>query len=381
MAKRKIIALSGHIGFEVTAQFVRGELNAANDKDVEVQISSPGGFVSVGLEIINLIREHKGEVTTKIMGQAASMAAFIALVGDKVIAHSNTVFMVHFASGFSFGTHKEMRKTADVLENLSLLLAKELVRKTGKTLEEAIKMLDNETFLFGDEMLNEGIVDEIIEPPETDKNKNDDKSSAITKTRMAVDNCFDIMRKSEESKFEFEKVAAHLKLETENKFEPASGSLENKNNNTGKVPEKKNKEANNMTLKELLEQNPAAKIEYDHAVAQAKAEGEKAGKDSTQAVINKVTPIVESEVYPTAIKALAAKVLKGESEFASLEAVVTMHDAQLEKEKGKKAGEETDENGETPPDGSKQNTTEDGSINTTEDYAAEQARLKDENVT
>ena len=85
----KVIALSGHIGFEVTASFVRKELASVNNKPVRIDLNSPGGFVFEGIEIFNLIKEHKGEVEIRLMALAASMGSYIALAGDRVSAFDN----------------------------------------------------------------------------------------------------------------------------------------------------------------------------------------------------------------------------------------------------------------------------------------------------
>ena len=135
---KKVLALSGIIGWDVDTKGVRTFLDESAGEDIEVQISSPGGYVYPGLEIFNLLRNHDGKITTRLMGLAASMASYIAMVGDHIIAEDNAVFMIHNASGFAIGDHNTMHKAADVLEGLSNLLAKKYMDRTGKSLEEII---------------------------------------------------------------------------------------------------------------------------------------------------------------------------------------------------------------------------------------------------
>ena len=98
-----IVTISGVIGFDVTPNSVRNQLKNVKE-DIIVEIGSPGGFVFDGLEIFNILRDFKGgKVETRLMGLAASMAAVIALAGDKVTAHDNAVFMIHNALNLVIG--------------------------------------------------------------------------------------------------------------------------------------------------------------------------------------------------------------------------------------------------------------------------------------
>lgn len=123
------------------------------------------------------------------------------------------------------------------------------------------------------------------------------------------------------------------------------------------------------TLKELFEENPAAKIEHDKVVADAKTEGVTSGSKIIQDINVKVAPILAADTYPKAIRELAGKVIKGESDYSALEAVVTMFDAQVEEKKAAAAKGETGK--ETPGEQGEQGGQEDGSINNEGDYQAE----------
>lgn len=78
-----------------------------------------------------------------------------------------------------------------------------------------------------------------------------------------------------------------------------------------------------MNLAQLLAANPAAKIEYDAALAQA----EKAGTDKVEMRITAATPYLNNETYPAAVGQTAVKLLKGECNADTLLAVVTAVDA------------------------------------------------------
>ena len=201
----KVIAISGVIGWDIEPKDIRAALEEAAGEDIDVQVSSPGGWVVDGLEIYNLIRNYKGNKQTHLMGLAASMASYIVLAGDRIIAEDNAVFMVHNVMGIAFGDHRDMRKSADVFEGMSKLLAKAYIRKSGKSAEEIEAMMDEETFLFGDEILDAGFVDEII-PAEDGAN---DKDAAVALAQISMSGCKKIMEEKHE-KNQIEKAAAML---------------------------------------------------------------------------------------------------------------------------------------------------------------------------
>ncbi len=146
----------------ITSFEVRQYLNSITG-DVKVMLNSPGGSVFEGVEIYNLFKEYDKGTVTMVMGSlVASITTYIAMAGDKIIAHDNSTFMIHNAWTYAYGDANELRKTADVLAGLSSLIAKKYISKTGKT-EELIKQaMDQESYYFGSEILDFGFCDEII---------------------------------------------------------------------------------------------------------------------------------------------------------------------------------------------------------------------------
>ena len=200
------IQISGVIGYDVTPENVRDQIEKANGEPISVEISSPGGFVFDGLEIFNIIRDYPAKSESVLMGVAASMASYIALATDTTKAHDNAIYMIHNAMSVVGGNHHDMRETADWLEQLSNHLAKTYAKKTGKTIAEIKTMLDADTWLFGPEMVESGFVDEIIE---TENEK--DKSSAMINARAKFKKCNETMQQSEQAKNDLKKAAACIK--------------------------------------------------------------------------------------------------------------------------------------------------------------------------
>lgn len=158
----KTILINGIIGWDLSAADVRKSIIEAQGDDLTIEINSPGGLVTDGIAIYNAIKNAPGQKTTRIVGLAASMASYIALATDRVEAEANAIYMIHNASTLAAGDHNDLRKAADVLEGMSRILSRAYTGKTGKPDAEIKKMMDAETFLFGDEILANGFADAII---------------------------------------------------------------------------------------------------------------------------------------------------------------------------------------------------------------------------
>lgn len=180
-----IIKIDEEIGYwGISASVINRQLNEASG-DITIEISSPGGSVYEGIAIFNAIKAYnKGEVTTVIVSLAASMASIIALAGDKIKAYDNSLYMIHNASMWAGGDAKELRKKADHLESITNMLAKNYISKSGKSEKEIIKLLDDETWFYGSEIMEAGFVDEIIA-----SDAEIDSASAILLADESVKSC------------------------------------------------------------------------------------------------------------------------------------------------------------------------------------------------
>jgi len=205
----KIIKIDGEIGWTTTARDVKWELSRANG-DITVEISSPGGSVFQGIEIFNALKKYdKGTVTVVITSLAASIASYIALAGDEIKANDNAVYMIHNASVFVGGDHNKLRKSADIVAGLSKILANKYVEMTGKKEKEIQKMMDEETFFYGAEMVEAGFVGSIVE---TEDEKDEEGAKAL------ASEAFKACLKETNDRYEdadFKEAAALLKDETE----------------------------------------------------------------------------------------------------------------------------------------------------------------------
>jgi ATP-dependent Clp endopeptidase proteolytic subunit ClpP len=242
----KKLIIDGVIGWDFTPSKARKFLDENND-EIQIDIASPGGFVYEGLEIFNLIRDYsrkKNKVTTHITGLAASMASYIALAGDKVTAEDNTVYMIHNVWSLSMGDYRTMQKDAKEIESLTNLLAQTYAKKTGKSISEIRKLMDDETFYYGEESKNNGFIDEIIKS----ENNQTNKDESIVFAQGRVRNMFDKMSESEKSKNDIQKAAALLVV---NNNENTNNEIQNNNITVRNIEKPKTEEKKIMDLKEF----------------------------------------------------------------------------------------------------------------------------------
>jgi DNA-binding transcriptional MerR regulator len=94
------------------------------------------------------------------------MMTQIALACDEVQVYDNAIFMIHNAQGFASGDHHEMIARSKHLKSMSNMLAQLYVKKTGKSEDEITTMMDETTYMFGQQIIDEGFADSLIETDE-----------------------------------------------------------------------------------------------------------------------------------------------------------------------------------------------------------------------
>lgn len=145
---------------------VNNILNEANGEEVEVYINSPGGIIEAGSEIYTMLREYQGDIKIKIVGQACSAASIIAMAGHCEMSPT-ALMMVHCVSTRASGNHNDMEKTAEVLRTADDALSNAYMAKSGMSKEEALEMMEKETWLTAHQAKERGLVDAIMfEEPE-----------------------------------------------------------------------------------------------------------------------------------------------------------------------------------------------------------------------
>ncbi|WP_430609697.1 head maturation protease, ClpP-related [Enterococcus sp. DIV0876] len=132
-----------------------------NGEDVEVTINSYGGLVDMGNEIYTGLRAHSGKVTANVV-MAGSAASIIAMGANKVAISPVGQIMIHNVSMGAGGDYHEMDKASEILQKANHSLANAYVAKTGKSKDEVLTLMENETWLTAEEAVENGFADSIM---------------------------------------------------------------------------------------------------------------------------------------------------------------------------------------------------------------------------
>lgn len=140
------------------------KLKEAGTEYVDVFINSGGGDIFAGSEIYSALRSYQGKIKIHVVGLAASAASVILCAGESDITPTGMV-MVHNVSGYASGDYRQMDKTAEVLKKANSAIAEAYMNKTKMTRDEALQLMEQETWLTAEEAIRKGLVDRMEEPP------------------------------------------------------------------------------------------------------------------------------------------------------------------------------------------------------------------------
>lgn len=173
----------------ITMNVVKEAFNQIKGNSVELHINSRGGDVYTSVAIGNFIKDSGKNVTVVIDSIAASGASIIAMSGNKIKMHQNSMMMIHRASVMTYGNAEELIKIAANLEKFDETVLNSYKGHFKGETEELKKLIWNETYLTANDCLTLGLCDEIItktekeEATEKVENKEDFKLNLLAKYR------------------------------------------------------------------------------------------------------------------------------------------------------------------------------------------------------
>jgi ATP-dependent Clp protease protease subunit len=134
------------------------------EKDIQLYINSPGGYVSSGLAIYDTMQYVQPDISTICMGQAASMAALLLAAGKKgkrfALPHSR--IMIHQPMGGAQGQASDIEIHAREILTLRERLNQILAQHTGQDIKQIEKDTDRNFFMSAEESAKYGIIDEVL---------------------------------------------------------------------------------------------------------------------------------------------------------------------------------------------------------------------------
>lgn len=165
MAEQRL-TLHGVVGDDFTSASVAAALRAAGSAPITVSLHSFGGDALAGIAMHNMLARHPGRKTVVVEGVAASAASLIAMAGDDIVMPENAFLMLHHAWGGAVGRADDLRGYAEVLDQISTAYRDTYARRTGRTPDEVLAMMDAETWLTAPEAVAAGFATRTAPPAE-----------------------------------------------------------------------------------------------------------------------------------------------------------------------------------------------------------------------
>jgi ATP-dependent Clp protease protease subunit len=167
LLKERIVFLGtpidDNVGNLIMAQLLHLE-SEDPDKDINLYINSPGGDITALFAIYDTMQYVKCDVSTTVMGQAASAASVLLLAGAKgkryALPHSRV--LLHQPHGGAQGQAVDIEIQAREIIRYRQLLDQLIAEHTGQPLEKVGKDTDRDYILTAPEAVEYGIVDEVI---------------------------------------------------------------------------------------------------------------------------------------------------------------------------------------------------------------------------
>jgi ATP-dependent Clp endopeptidase proteolytic subunit ClpP len=166
----------------ISAKQIAQDLAAAGDvKTITVRINSPGGSVWDGLAIYNQLKSHAAKKRVIVDGLAASMASIVAMCGDEIEMPANAFMMIHNPADIVAGDADDMRKTAELLDQVKAQLAGIYAARCGQSVEAVAKLMDDETWMSGVDCFDGGFCTKVVDALSTAAMYDKQKLSAYKK--------------------------------------------------------------------------------------------------------------------------------------------------------------------------------------------------------
>ena len=134
------------------------------DKDINLYINSPGGDITSLFAIYDTMQYIRPDVSTIVMGQAASAAAVLLLAGAKgkryALPHSRV--LLHQPHGGAQGQAVDIEIQAKEILRYRALLDQVVAEHTGQPVEKVKQDTDRDYILTAEQAKEYGVIDEVI---------------------------------------------------------------------------------------------------------------------------------------------------------------------------------------------------------------------------
>lgn len=170
-------------GVYISVQEFNEKLDEIKDAShITVHLNSCGGDLFAGLAIHNVLKALPATITVKVEGIAASAASVIACAGDEVVVMPGSIFMVHSAAAFLFGYYNssDLTTMCGQIDACNKSIVNVYAAKTGRDIAELSELVEAETWLIGDEIVDAGFADTLDESSTSTAEVDEDGEGIVT---------------------------------------------------------------------------------------------------------------------------------------------------------------------------------------------------------
>lgn len=144
------------------------------EKDIHLYINSPGGSVTAGLAIYDIMQFVKCEVSTYCIGMAASMGSLLLAAGSPgkrfILPHARTmIHQPHIMGNGITGQVTDIEIHAKEMLNTKRNLTEIYVKHTGREFDVLSQHLERDKYMSAKEACEFGLVDKVVDQRKTVK--------------------------------------------------------------------------------------------------------------------------------------------------------------------------------------------------------------------
>jgi ATP-dependent Clp protease protease subunit len=163
----RTIILADEVNRQTSIATVIELLNLAgeSDDDITLFINSPGGSITDGLAIYDVMNYIKPDVCTIVMGLAASMGAFLLCCGTKGKRYAlpNAEIMIHQPlGGTGLVQQTNLQIVAEHLAETREILESIMSKQTGQPIAKIHQDCERDNYMTAQEALEYGLIDKIL---------------------------------------------------------------------------------------------------------------------------------------------------------------------------------------------------------------------------
>lgn len=185
LLKERIICVMGPIEDNMASSVIAQMLFLQSDNNrqpIHMYINSPGGVVTAGLGIYDVMQYIQPPVATWCVGQACSMASLLLAAGAPGWRHSlpNSRVMIHQPSGQASGQATDIQIHAEEILYLKKRLYKIYEHHLKQPFDKIEAMMERDKFMNAEQAKELGIIDSVIEKRPTPDLFNSGDSSSLS---------------------------------------------------------------------------------------------------------------------------------------------------------------------------------------------------------